>query len=560
MDSLTALEKVYDSLSLGASTLDFSPSEVIGDCAEPIKEIVRQRISGHINEEAIKSAMICLDNGNGLVYLGLISAWSGHWNCAINAYEKALIISEKLGDVHGAAQTYNNLGSVYDDMGEWSKAIEYYQKSLETKEKLGDVHGKGITLSNLGKMHLDAGQIDKARKYLEDCIGLINKEARPDYPNVLNWLALCYNKLGNQKKREAKKDFKNQDELVVSSSFFFSKSSELYDDVGGLPRVRLPSLLMYAHFNKGLSFSVKNIIEQNDRNAIILLDNALNELRESLKFADENEKTRLKGVICDHEAKRYIRLAAIETKSEEQNRMLDKAIEALKSAALNFERYGDECSSTCEGCMHLFQGLKFFRNGINEYVQSKRNKILSESVFELMEARKCYEKAGNELGADTIEALKRSFKLVEEQIKSKDEILVTKITPEFINIIEELSSVGLRKMVKIYTFDEGMNVKKEESGEGKGNVKIDISGRSGDLKVITNTGRDSHIGAVPAKETEKNESVVDILVNPATLASFIGWGAGGVLMYMEYNEYGILSVIIGCLAFVFFVIPKFKRK
>ncbi|MFA4935845.1 MAG: tetratricopeptide repeat protein, partial [Candidatus Methanoperedens sp.] len=141
MDSIEALEKVNDSISRGASALDFSPSDITGDCAAQVQEIVRLRKSGIVTEDSLNKALLCLNDGNGLIYLGLIAAGFGHWNCSIKAYEKAQSIFTKLGDVQGAAQTYGNLGLVYADMGEWSKAIEFYQKILETFEKHGDVQG-----------------------------------------------------------------------------------------------------------------------------------------------------------------------------------------------------------------------------------------------------------------------------------------------------------------------------------------------------------------------------------------------------------------------------------
>ncbi len=36
----------------------------------------------------------------------------------------------QVGDVHGMAQTYANLGSVYYRQGEWDRAIDYYEKAL----------------------------------------------------------------------------------------------------------------------------------------------------------------------------------------------------------------------------------------------------------------------------------------------------------------------------------------------------------------------------------------------------------------------------------------------
>ena len=683
MDSIEALGRVDESLSKGVEVLDFSESDITGECAQQVKEIVRLRKSGEdITEEVINKALECLTSGNTLVYLGLISAGLGHWTASVKPYEKALETFEKIGDVHGAAQTYNNLGLVYADMGKWEKAIEYYKKSLETYEeigdvhgaaqtygnlglvyadmgkwekaieyykksletfekigdvhgaaqtynnlglvyadmgkwekaieyfkksletfekigdvhaaaktygnlgsvyarmeewekaieyymksletlenigdvhggaqtynnlglvyagmgywkkaieyckksletyekignahgaaqtynnlglvyvdmggwekaieyykksletyeKIGDVHGKGITLSNIGKLHLDKKppEIEKALQYLEDSVRLINKEARPHYPNALNWLALCYHMIGNSKKAEAKrdKDPDKKEKLVNSASGVFSSASERYAELSGLPRVDIPSLDVYTHLNKGLSFSVKSITETDDETAIELLGNALGEFKKALKIADDTEKIRIKGIVHDHEAKKYIRLALSEKNHAKQDKHLGKAIESLEKAAKLLKDSGDkeQCDfKTCEGCMHLFKGLKLFREGIKAYTKTGINKSFADSVLELKEAQKCYEGAVNELGKDTVESLKESFLYVEKLLKSKAETLVMSATEEFLKIIDELSSVGLQKIVKLYTFDESMNIEGEGMTQSKSSQKLSLA-------------------------------------------------------------------------------------
>jgi tetratricopeptide (TPR) repeat protein len=282
-----------------------------------------------------------MQDGSGLVYLGLIGAGLGHWNCSIKAYEKALQIFEK---------------------------------------------------------------------------------------------------------------------LVDSAYLLFSDAAQRYSEVAALPRVNIPSLQVYANLDKGLSFSVKNITERDDKKAVTLLDNAVKEFKNALKFADQKEKLRLQGIISEHEAKRFIRLAYIEKEPGNQNRMLDKAIGALEDAVKSFEKLGDEklCDiRTCEGCRHLFSGLMSFREGVKE--KSKRQ--IDDAVSELHEARLCYESALNELGKETVETLNTSFDFVDEIIECDDQERTTKVTNEFIKIIEELSSAGLQKIVKLYTFDESMNAK-----------------------------------------------------------------------------------------------------
>ena len=726
MDSIEALGDVYESLSKGAEILDFSESGITGECAQQVQEIVRFRKSGNVTEEAMNSALSCMESGYGLNLLGLICSGLGYWTLSVKAYEKAILvfeknrdvqgaaqtynnrglvyakmgewekaieyfqnsletlekignvkgaaqtynnlglvyarmgewekaieyfqksletleeigdvsvaltygnlgsvyarmgewekaieyyqksletleeigdvkavaqmygnlgsvyagmgegekaieyyqkdleiskkigdlhgaaqtynnlglfyadmgegkkaieyyqkdleISEKLGDVQGAAQTYGNLGLVYADMGEGEKAIEYYQKSLENKEKIRDVHGKGITFSSIGRLYLDKKppEPENALKYLEESISSLNREARPAYPNTLNWLASCYHMIGNSRKAEAKreKDPNEKEKLVRSASYIFSNASERYAELSGLPRVNIPSLDMYAHLNKGLSYSVKSIIETDDDKAIELLGNALGEFKKALKIADDTEKIRINGTISDHEAKKYIRLALSEKNHAKQDKHLGNAIESLEEAARLLKESGDEeqCHfKTCEGCMHLFMGLKKFREGIKEYTQSGINKSFADSVVELKEAQKCYEGAVNELGKDTVESLKESFEYVEGLLKSKDETLVMSATEEFLKIIDELSSIGLQKIVKLYTFDESMNVS--------------IHGRDGQSSTDVNPIISSSGMSIP---------------DAATVAGFFGWLIGGVLLYYGYTSNNI-SIGIGALIFI----------
>ena len=402
--------------------------------------------------------------------LGLVCAGMGKWPKAIEYYQKSLEIFEELGDVHGVAQTYVNLGLVYAGMGKWPKAIEYYQKSLEIFEELGDVQGKGIPLSNLGKLYLDKDEPepDKARKHLEDSIKRLNEESRPHYPNAVNWLASCYHRIGIIKKGQAKKENgdKIKEELVDSAARLFSDASKLYHELIYLPRVDVPSLKVYYHLDKGLSYSVINITEKDNKIAINSLDKALKEFKKALKFADYKEKLRVQGIISEYKAKRYIRRVLSEKSSKKQEKLIGKAIKSLGDSVDKFKKSGEveHCNvKTCEGCMHLFKALRLFRKGIKEYSKSGKRDKLSKSEFELAEARKCYENAVNELGTDTIQILDKSFKHVEEMIKNKDEKLITDATKEFITIIEELSSGSLQSMVRIFTFDESMKVPERES-------------------------------------------------------------------------------------------------
>jgi tetratricopeptide (TPR) repeat protein len=94
---------------------------------------------------------------------------------AVEKYEQALKIYEKVGDKKGVAAVSNNLGIVYNDWGQYQKAAEYYEKSLEIKRKVGDIRGQGDTIMNLGTAYFDWGQYAKAVEYYEKSLEIYRK-------------------------------------------------------------------------------------------------------------------------------------------------------------------------------------------------------------------------------------------------------------------------------------------------------------------------------------------------------------------------------------------------
>ncbi|MEZ4745327.1 MAG: tetratricopeptide repeat protein [Calditrichia bacterium] len=70
---------------------------------------------------------------------------------AIDFYQKSLDGKEKVGDIHGMAQTLGNLGNVYKARGEWDKAIDFYQKSHDIPG-VSATYGMAITYNNLGNV------------------------------------------------------------------------------------------------------------------------------------------------------------------------------------------------------------------------------------------------------------------------------------------------------------------------------------------------------------------------------------------------------------------------
>jgi tetratricopeptide (TPR) repeat protein len=104
--------------------------------------------------------------------MGLVYADKGKWDKALKYYGKSLEIKKKIGDTRGMAQTYANMGAVFYRECEWDKALKYYEKSLEIEEEIEDMHGMAQTYNNIGLVHADKGECEEALKYYEKSLGI----------------------------------------------------------------------------------------------------------------------------------------------------------------------------------------------------------------------------------------------------------------------------------------------------------------------------------------------------------------------------------------------------
>ena len=111
---------------------------------------------------------------------GIIADRRAEWDKAITYYEQSLHIDKQVGDSHGMAQTYNNLGLVYKAKGEWDKAITYYEQSLQTKEQVGDSHGMAFTRTNIGILLLEQNQQAQARQLFAQAFLVFDQMGAPE--------------------------------------------------------------------------------------------------------------------------------------------------------------------------------------------------------------------------------------------------------------------------------------------------------------------------------------------------------------------------------------------
>lgn len=115
----------------------------------------------------------------------------GLYKQAIQNYYKAMYIFEEKKDLHGLADTYNNIGLLYQAEKRYTEATAFFKRSLELVYKMGGNHNsEANALNNLAIVYHENHQPREALKYFLKVYELDKKENYP--PN----LALSYNNLG----------------------------------------------------------------------------------------------------------------------------------------------------------------------------------------------------------------------------------------------------------------------------------------------------------------------------------------------------------------------------
>ena len=76
------------------------------------------------------------------------------------------------------ANVYNNLGVVNDINGNTQKSIDFYTKALNTFQKSEDLHGQANVYNNLATLYFDKNEIPKAISYIHTAIKILKQNGR----------------------------------------------------------------------------------------------------------------------------------------------------------------------------------------------------------------------------------------------------------------------------------------------------------------------------------------------------------------------------------------------
>ena len=138
---------------------------------------------------------------NSLNNLGIAYKFLAQYPKAIEFYQQTLAIFREIGDRHGEGLSLGNLGGAYDSLGQYPKAIEFHQQSLAIFREIGDRNGEATSLGNLGNAYFQLGQYPKAIEFHQQSLAIKREIGdRNGEATSLNNLGGAYFQLGQYPK------------------------------------------------------------------------------------------------------------------------------------------------------------------------------------------------------------------------------------------------------------------------------------------------------------------------------------------------------------------------
>lgn len=104
--------------------------------------------------------------------MSLIYVVKGQYNKALDMLNQSLMIKEQMGDSAGMANTYLNIGTVYDTQDKNELAIAFFQKAAAMYRLLDSPVEMAKALNNLGEAYIEIKDYDTALKYSIEALQL----------------------------------------------------------------------------------------------------------------------------------------------------------------------------------------------------------------------------------------------------------------------------------------------------------------------------------------------------------------------------------------------------
>ncbi len=128
-----------------------------------------------------------------------------HHGAAIEAFEDALLLAQRMGDSLKQGKSHNDLGAAYRAQGLFNQSLEHLLESLALKREENDFHAIGTTINNIGNVYRDMGEYSSALEQYDEAIAVFEKDligsndqrAKINIAHTLENIGLSYAALGD---------------------------------------------------------------------------------------------------------------------------------------------------------------------------------------------------------------------------------------------------------------------------------------------------------------------------------------------------------------------------
>lgn len=100
----------------------------------------------------------------------------GSFDTALNYGTQALTIHKNLKKERKQAYDHSTLGAIYYNQSIYTKALEHFLEARKIRERINDVHGLGQTYNNIANIYRDLDKPGQAYEYRKRSIAIYKKE------------------------------------------------------------------------------------------------------------------------------------------------------------------------------------------------------------------------------------------------------------------------------------------------------------------------------------------------------------------------------------------------
>jgi putative nucleotidyltransferase with HDIG domain len=155
--------------------------------------------------------------------LGILSNIRGDLENATTHYHRSLEANQRIGDDHGCAIAYHNLGMISADQQHWEAADRYFCQSHLLAEAINDTHLRGLCLLNHTEVYLETQRKEEARKSAEGALAIfVEIGSHLDKADSYKMLGVVYRAMGRHALAESR--LRTAIELAASTNAILSEA------------------------------------------------------------------------------------------------------------------------------------------------------------------------------------------------------------------------------------------------------------------------------------------------------------------------------------------------